>query len=150
MKLIYPLLTGLLVLLHLSCTEQACDLDTEAFLNAGFYSAETAEEISLDSLTIYGINREDSLIYSMANTGKAALPLDPSGESCSFIIKNGDRTDTLSFQYIPEMIFLSTECGYIYNYRLSDITYSLNEIENILTINENVKPGDEENIQIFF
>lgn len=143
------LLSSLLITVS-SCTEESCNQDTEVLMNAGFYSAETEEKISIDSLDIYGISLSDSMIYSMSNLNKISLPLNPATSACAFVISNGGRADTIEIFYRSYLEFLSQSCGYIYLHEIEDLVHSENDITDIYIINKSVVPGDEENIQIFF
>ena len=139
-----------LALVNQSCSQEGCDLDTEVYMHAGFYETGSGDQINVDSLTIYGLGMSDSLIYSMAKVKSVNLPLKPTVSSCSFIIINGNRTDTVELIYEPEIRFLSSACGYIYLYELEEVNFTRNDINIILIENKTVNPGDEENIQIFF
>lgn len=136
--------------LCLTCTEESCDLETGVTVHAGFYSTESLEQISIDSLDVYGLDIPDSSLYSMAATDNIELPLNPSANGCSFVISNAGRADTLVISYQPNLLFLSRACGYIYTFELKEVQFTANDIFNILIINNSVNPGDEENIQIFF
>ena len=77
-----------IVLSITSCTQEGCDLDTEVMMRAGFYESGSGDQITVDSLTIYGLGRSDSLIYSMAKVKSVELPLNPEGSTSSFIMMN--------------------------------------------------------------
>ncbi len=139
-----------LLSLSLACTEESCDQNTEVLMKAGFYESGSGKSLTIDSLSIYGIYMPDSLVYSNAKLKQISLPLNPSAPSCSFIIINGSRHDTIEILYESELKFLSKACGYIYIYSLNQVLFTSNDISNILITNEQVNPGDEENIQIFF
>lgn len=119
-------------------------------MQAGFYESGSGNSLTVDSLSIYGLYMPDSLIYSNAKLGEAGLPLNPSAPYCSFIIITGSRHDTIEILYEPELMFLSRACGYTYTYTLKEVLFTNNNISNILIVNEQVNPGNEENIQIFF
>ncbi len=59
-----------------------------------------------------------------------------------------DVSDTLRFYYTRELTFVSTPCGFMYNYRLSDIKYTHNYIDTIFIIDPYISTLDDENIQI--
>lgn len=149
-KIYLFIISASLLSLSLACTEESCEQDTEVLMLAGFYESGSGNKLTVDSLSIHGLYMPDSLIYSNVKLKQAGLPLNPSATSCSFIIINGSRKDTIEIQYEPNLKLLSQACGYIYIYTLEQMHFTSNGIRNILIINEQVNPGDEENIQIFF
>ena len=64
-------------------------------MRAVFYSSESGEELSIDSLDIYGLNIPDSVICSMSTLKNIDIPLNSSTSNCSFVIINGGRADTI-------------------------------------------------------
>ncbi len=149
-KTFIRLLIVLAVIYGSSCTREACDLDTEVYMNAGFYLSGSGDQYTIDSLTVYGTEIPDSLIVSMGKQSGISLPLNPSSTSCSFIFKNGTRTDTISVYYKAKLEFLSQACGYIFLYELEEADFSGDDIKNIIITSNSVNPSDEENIEIFF
>jgi hypothetical protein len=145
-----PLSFVILVVLINSCTKESCNEDIDVLMKAVFYSSESGEASSIDSLDIYGLNISDSVICSMATLNSVDLPLNPSVSNCSFVIVNGGRADTIEIYYESNLEFISSACGYIYLHELEKVLYTNNDIINILITNKPVNPGDEENIQIFF
>lgn len=156
MRKIFPgliIISIALLIPGISCTKESCDQDTDAFLNAGFYSGQAEEEdekISIDSLDIYALNVPDSLIYSMVTLDHVSLPLNPAASSCAFVLVNGGRADTIEIFYSSRLQLLSMACGYIYFHEIEEITHTSNDINYISIINKSVNPGEQENIQIFF
>ena len=145
-----PLALLFAAILNLSCSRGSCDQDTEVLLNAGFYSAESLENISVDSLEVFGIGIPDSSLYSMVTLKNILLPLNPSTNDCSFVVINGGRADTIDITYSRNLVFLSRECGYTYHFEINEVFFTRNDISNIIITNKSVIPGDEENIQIYF
>ena len=139
-----------LAIFNNSCTQESCNEDTEVLMRAVFYSSESGEELSIDSLDIYGLNIPDSVICSMSTLKNIDLPLNSSTSHCSFVIINGGRADTIEIYYESSLKLLSSACGYIYLHELEEVLYTTNDITNILITNKSVNPVNEENIQIFF
>jgi len=139
-----------LAIFNNSCIKESCNEDTEVLMRAVFYSSESGEQLSIDSLDIYGLNIPDSVICSMSTLKNIDLPLNPSAPNCSFVIVNHGRADTIEIYYKSSLKLLSSACGYIYLHELEEVLFTTNDITNILITNKPVHPGDEENIQIFF
>ncbi|MEA1888041.1 MAG: DUF6452 family protein [Bacteroidota bacterium] len=145
-----PALLIALLVFNNACTKESCNENTEVMMRTVFYSDESGEQLSIDSLDIYGLNIPDSSICSMSTLKKIDLPLNPSATSCSFAFINGGRADTITIYYASRLKFVSGACGYIYLHELEEIQHTQNDIMDILIINKPVNPGDEENIQIIF
>ena len=136
-----------------SCeSEKICEVSTVSTLNAGFYSVPDSipEAISVDNLTVYGIGREDSLIYDQANSvGSFILPFSQSVDETGFVLSLGTETDTITFLYSRELHLLSIECGFTTYYYIERIDNTSNVIDSVRVVNEKVTTGDDENIQIY-
>ena len=136
-----------------SCeSEKICELSTVSILNAGFYSVPDSipEAVSVDDLTVYGIGREDSLIYDQASSvGSFVLPLSPSSDTTGFVFTLGADTDTITFLCSRELHLLSMECGFTTYFYIERIDNTSNVIDSISVVNEKVTTGDDENIQIY-
>lgn len=140
-------------LLFFSCeSEESCEQSTVSALNAGFYSIldSIPESTSVDNFTVYGIGREDSLIYDQASSvGSFVLPLSPSCDTTGFVFTLGAATDTVTFLYSRELHLLSMECGFVTYYYIERIDNTSNTIDSISVVNKKVTTGDDENIQIY-
>jgi len=140
-------------LLFFSCeSEESCEQSTVSALNASFYTIldSIPESISVDNFTVYGIGREDSLIYDQASSvGNFILPLSPSYDTTGFVFTLGAEIDTIIFLYSRELHLLSMECGFATYYYIERIDNTSNSIDSISVVNEKVTTGDDENIQIY-
>lgn len=88
-----------------------------------------------DSISI--ITTDSLLMYTFPDTLSAKVQY-----------KTVEVSDTLKFYYARELSFVSTPCGFIYNYRLSDIKYTHNYIDTVFIIDPYISTLDDENIQI--
>lgn len=140
-------------LLFFSCeSEKICEQSTVSKLNAGFYLVQDSipEAASVDSFTVYGIGRADSLIYDQANSVSSfVLPLSHSVDTTGFVLTLGTETDTITFLYSRELHLLSMECGFATYYYIESIDNTSNVIDSVRVVNEKVTTGDDENIQIY-
>jgi len=145
-------ITGLCLMFYSCESEKICESSTVSILNAGFYSVPDSipEAVSVDDLTVYGIGREDSLIYDQASSvGSFVLPLSPSCDTTGFVFTLGSDTDTIIFLYSRELHLLLMECGFTTYYYIERIDNTSNVIDSISVVNEKVTTGDDENIQIY-
>jgi len=135
----------------ISCSQDACLEDTIPLLKATFYQTGSDVIRIPDSITVYGIGKENSKIYKKA-TGVSLieLPLDGSSESCGFVMKINNVTDTVRFTYSSYPHIISRACGIVFFHNLSSYKVSGSEVDTIIFRNSNITTSDEENIRIFF
>ena len=133
----------------ISCNPEACFEETNAFLKATFYSNETKEKMTPDSLTVTGIGIQEKLYNKQSGVQPCLLPLDASAGTCSFVIKINDVSDTISFTYTSYPHLISKECGYSFYHRL-DTFFCKNDSFYIYKSSDNVTTANEENIRIFY
>ena len=140
-------------LMFFSCeSDESCEQSTASVLNAGFYTiVDSIPKLKkINDFTVYGISREDSLIYDQASSvGSFDLPLSPNCDTTGFVFTMGTETDTIIFLYSRELHLLSMECGFTTFYYIEKINNTTNTIDSVSVINKKVTTGDDENIQIF-
>ncbi|HLN56207.1 MAG TPA: DUF6452 family protein [Bacteroidales bacterium] len=149
---IFILLTGIIAFLE-SCTPESCLDDTESFLEASFYNYKTKNVQVPDSITIYGVGRDTSKVYSSALAIKvASLPLNPASTSSAFVVRINGISDTLSISHFSYPHLISKECGYTYYHEIypDSLTFTKNTIDSIWIKNRIITTLDEENIRIFY
>lgn len=134
-----------------SCTPESCLEETEAFLEASFYSYSSGNAQPPDSLTAFGLGRDTSKIYA-ATPGirLARLPLDPDAGSSAFVIRINGVGDTLSFIHTSYPHLISRECGYTFYHNIDSVSFTTNAIDSIWVRNIVVTTVDEENIRIYY
>ena len=99
---------------------------------------------------IYGIGREDSVLTAgISSLSSVNLPPLPGVTSCAFAFDYGGLSDTLFFNYTPELELKSIECGFIEIYRNLEVNTTHNIIDSITIIQPLVTDLDEENIRIY-
>ena len=152
-----PFLPMLLLLAYLvipviqSCTPESCYENTISQVKAGFYQTGTGAGITVDSLSLYGLEMASSLIHDKsANLTGVNFPLDPSAASCSLVFIINGITDTVTLNYSSFPHLISKECGYSMFHTLESYTSTRNLIDTILISNRNITIPNEENIRIFF
>lgn len=134
-----------------SCTPESCFDETDAFLEASFYSYTTGNAQVPDSLTAYGLGRDTSKIYSaVPGLRLARLPLQPYAASTTIVIIINGVADTLSFVHTSYPHLISRECGYTFHHDLESVSFTTNAIDSIWVRNIFVTTIDEENIRIFY
>ena len=147
-----------IVAMFASCSNKECFDNQSTLPLAGFYSMQTQEQISVDSLTIYGVGAKgDANLLDNGSASKVYMPMPISGNSASFVFHyNAKRldfvelNDTLTIHYKSYPKFVSNECGAIYQYDVTNFTYTHHLIDSIALPTMQFNNIDKEVIQIYF
>jgi hypothetical protein len=155
------LITLLVIFTLFSCmSEEYCTKDLQAEMNIGFYSLEENDAaVSFSILNVYGYQNDSLINADTTSVSKINLPLSNSSDTSTFIFtwtvvdysqtdSTGFITDTLNIYYSRELNFVSTACGFMYNYRLNNFNYTNHIIDSIIFANTLVSNFDEEHLQI--
>lgn len=152
-KLLYIFLLAwaTVALLLPSCTPGSCFEETNAYVKATFYLKSSGKADAPDSLTLYGIGRDTSTIYSKSrNLSQALIPLDASTEGCGFVMKINGVYDTISFTYATYLQMLSKDCGYTFYHTIDIPVYTTNIIDTVTIVKSSITTLSEENIRIYY
>jgi hypothetical protein len=142
---------GSTFIIMVACTPVACFDETNAFVKTSLYLNSTRKLLAPDSLTVYGINMDTSIIYNNSkNITKVLLPLNASADSCGFVIMINGVIDTITFSYSTYPILLSKECGYTFYHTIDTPLYSRNIIDTITVLKNTITTLNEENIRIYY
>jgi hypothetical protein len=134
-----------------SCGPEACFEETSSFVKASFFINETGKNQAPETLTLYGIGKEDSTIYYRSiNVQPALFPLNAEAPACSFVIIINGITDTINFAYTSYPQMISKECGYTFHHILDSYTSTKHIIDTIIIRNRSITTVNEENIRIFY
>lgn len=147
------LLALLPILLLTGCQPQeVCEEATDSSLRIGFYSTENNNEVSraIDSLSVYGIGRSDSLIYNNTkNVSRIELPLDANNNQCSFVLVFPGANDTIRLEYTQDLNLVSVECGFVLFYNITGVNHTGNYIIRAETHISEVTNSLDEHIKLF-
>ena len=150
-KLSVTIILLIVMKLIASCTADSCFEETTSFLNATFYKTDPYKPLAPDSITIFGVGKETNKLYSKSlNTLTIKLQLDASSDTCRFVMKINNKTDTLKFIYSSYPHLISKECGITFFFTLDTFRLSSNVVNSIQIINKNITTLNEENIRILF
>lgn len=142
-----------------SCNDIGCTDLRSSIPFAGFYSASTETQISVDSLLIGGIGApHDSLLTdSGAVTSSLYLPFRSDKTSTSFFIKYVEKAldfpelaDTITFEYTSTPYFASADCGAMFVYDITAVDYTRHIVDSVAITDSLVNNFDMERIKIFF
>jgi hypothetical protein len=134
-----------------SCLEVTCIDETEAYVKANFYSYSTGKPLVPDSLTLYGIDMENVLIYdSVKITPPALIPLRDSTNHAAFVIRINGVNDTIEFIYSSYTHLVTKECGYSTYHNIDTTYFTKHAIDSISTKNKSITTDNVENISIYY
>ncbi len=135
-----------------SCTfERPCDEQVEFPVNTGFYFMDDSEmrDTVLEGISLFGIGREDSLLYDSDTTAGISFRLSPFTDSSSMILSYGTLYDTLDFYYERELRMLSPECGFAFLFDIKELQSTGNFIDSVSLLDNKLQSIDAEHLQIF-
>ncbi len=135
-----------------TCTPLTCFEDTESFVKASLFKYTTLLRQAPDSITLFGAGNENVFLYKKAIKVQPVLfALNPSANTCKYIIKINKITDTITFSYTGYLHLISKECGYTYFYTLSEKpVFTTNTIDSVAVSKGDITNLNEENIQIYY
>lgn len=141
------------------CNTSGCtDLQSSIPL-AGFYSSASQQAISVNNLEIYGVGAPgDSILYSGGTALREVyLPLRSDFASTSFCfhytqegLDDDALNDTITFHYTSEPYFASEECGAMYRYTITRLSYTQHLIDSVAVTDSLVTNTDIERLKIYF
>lgn len=134
------------VLIFSSCVRDECRQSTEAHTNLSFYSEGNKNNPNSFVLT----SSTGDILDVFSNIAEAHLPLNPSNGEISFNFVINDIEDTVTIDYLPEIVLYSPECGYNYQYLLKSVDYSTNIIDSIIIVNSRVTPAKIEYLRVYY
>jgi len=138
------------VILISACSSEGCYEDTEANLSIHLRETDAETIAEIDSITIFGIGPEDSLLYNNTSVKSVTLPLYGAEDYTDFVVINGLISDTIRIWYSSSLTFISKACGYSYLHDIESVEHTKHRIDTVLIINKSVSTEDEENLRTFF
>ncbi len=146
------LLCGLLLTFTACDDDEVCEDVTANELRIGFYLEGQEEEVwgGVDSLSVYALEKPDQPIYETEHSVTLIeLPLNPSADSCGFVLDFFHERDTILLHYERETTFLSVDCGFTTFFDLADITHTTNYIVSLAESNTYVTNTFDEHLEVF-
>lgn len=153
------------VVMMLVCVAAACSgdecLDNKNSLPlAGFYSSgENPQAITIDSLSIFGIGAPgDSILHdSVRSLSQSYLPFRIDQGETRYVIRYLSGllgvyriADTITFRYDIVPWFVSSACGAVYNYKMTEIQTTHNIIDSVTCPGNEITNANIENLKIYF
>ena len=140
------------VFVCLSCNiDRPCDEQIRFPVNTGFYYFTDVEvkDTILEDITVFGIGREDSLLYDQDTTNTISFRLSPYVDTTEIVIMYSHSYDTLTFYYSRELRMVSPECGFAFLFDIEKLNNTSNFIDSVSLIDPKLEDIEAEHLQIF-
>lgn len=142
------------------CSTSECFDNQNSLPLAGFYSSqENPVAISIDSISILGIGAPgDSILQDSVKTiSEVYLPFRIDQNSTTYQIRYlwglpglYRMSDEITFNYDIVPMFVSSACGTVYYYKITDIDYTQNFIDSVTCPTGVITNANMENLRIYF
>jgi len=148
-----------LTCLTVSCNTSGCTDNQNSLPLAGFYSNETGQPISLDSIGIHGIGApgDSMLVTPGRSVTQVYLPLRSQQDSTAYCfsyrgpgLNDPALNDTITMVYSSWPYFSGEECGAAYRYNINILEHTSHLIDSIALTSREVTNVDREIIKIYF
>ena len=152
-KLIFALLAATMTFAIAGCNNDACPGNGTSLPLAVFYDSNTGKEVSLSNISVCGIGAiGDSLLLEKETASRVYLPFIMSRNTCQFCIDyNIDNAphDTLTFNYSAVPVFVSRECGAMYNFVVNSYSTTTHVIDSIVMPHNVINNEDRVTVKIY-
>jgi hypothetical protein len=152
-RLLSPLVAVVvLCMLTTGCSVDDACLSYQHNVQTGFYSAKSAKHVdtTLTDVVIYGLGREDSLLYDVASAGKLFLNLNLNQNETGYVIQTKTLKDTVLFWYTKELSTISGNCGITFDIRIDSMAFTNTFIDSVSIIYPYLRyKENSENVKIF-
>ncbi len=133
-----------------SCTPGSCFDETEARVKASMYQSAADKVVAPDSVSLFGLERDSAIYKKTSNVTSMLFPLDPTKETCTFLVKINGESDTVTFSYSSYAHFISKECGYTYYFTIEQPVTTNNIIDKIVVTRKTITTLNEENMRVYY
>lgn len=148
-----------LMLALAACNTAGCYDNQNSIPLAKFYSYQTKNAISVDSISLGGVGApNDSLLLDNASAvSQVYLPLRSTQSATSYFIHYEQKAlndprlnDTITFHYTSIPYFESEECGAMFRYDITSYDYTRHLIDSVGLVDRLITNADIERIRIYF
>lgn len=150
------MVSGILFIFLASChNDEVCEQAAVYPMRIGFYiqaqPGVSARAYIADSITVYGVERPDSLIYNNArNVRSIEVPLNPASAKSGFVILfPGNIADTIWVDSQYQLKFISANCGFSVQATIEQATHTNRKISTLQINQKLVTQSFEEHIKIY-
>ncbi len=143
---------GLIFLFHSCQDDEICEDLTANDLRIGFYTIDQEGDqwALVDSLRVFALEKSDQPIHdTLRFVSVIELPLNPSADSCGFVLDFFHLTDTIWLTYERETHLISVECGFTMFFDIKETIYSTNHIISLEESTTYVTSDLDEHLKVF-
>jgi len=151
-KYLLYLAFGICLLLPWSCTQDEICLSNQNAVQTGFYSVLSGDNTDtiLENSSVYGIDPINDSIYIDESIQSMFLPLSFNSDTTTYVIDNNGLKDTLWFSHTKEMVYISRECGFTFNFTIDSVWFTKVFVDSVFIEVENVNYNESlENVKIY-
>ncbi len=132
------------------CNQDELCLSNQHALQTGFYSAFNVKRDSvLKNTDVYGLDF-NNLIYENQDISKMFLPLSFQDDTSVFVISNNSLFDTIWVVHSKELLFISRECGFTFDFTIDTVLYTKTFVDSVALFYPKVIYGENvENVKIY-
>ena len=139
-----------------ACSSADCPDNQNSLPVAGFYAPDGYGEMSpvtLDSISIYGSDApaDTMLLDKERGVSQVYLPFRITQQSTTFVLdylRDGLK-DKITFNYELSPRFVSSECGVVYDYKITSITHTDELIDSVTCPAGVITNTPGENLRIY-
>ncbi len=146
------LVTAFLIFGFHACNlKKGCDKPTKFPVETGFYNSFSLSlrDTILEDITLYGIGREDSLLYNDIDTNRLKYRLSPFSDTTKIILHAFSKVDTLTFYYTRHLELVSQSCGFAMFFDIKEINFTKNFIDSLFIIDHLLDASKTEHLRVF-
>lgn len=145
-------------MLTCSCSTDGCMENRSSIPRAEFYSSD-GTAITLDSLEITGIGAPDdsALVKAGTDVAEVSLPMRSTMTSTSWCfsykwsyLDTPALNDTITFNYDSLPWFASEECGAMYHYRITRISWTDHLVDSVVALDSLITNMEKVQLRIYF
>ncbi len=134
----------------------ACNNDDDVQLSyqhtvqVGLYSMHTHNDTTLSTVQIFGVGREDSLLYDVTTCSDMFLNLNLKRDTTEFVFRTQTLEDDLFFSYTKRLSPVSGSAGIAMEITLDSVGHTSTFIDSVAIVYDKIKYNESrENVQIF-
>ena len=129
---------ALVMIMAAACADNSCYDNGSSIPMARFVQSGTSNAVTVSALTVRGIDAPgDSLLVDSANVSQTYLPLRATTTVTQWELDYGSERallDTITFAYEPIPVFVSAECGAMYQFRLTQVTATTHGLDSVTVL----------------
>lgn len=142
-----------------SCNNTGCLDNQNSLPLAGFYAYPSGRQLSISTVEIGGVGAPNDSLLCTSGTAisQIYLPFRSDRTSTSFYIVYTDSAlvahnvcDTMTYVYDSYPYLASEDCGAMYRYRITSVSYTRNVVDSIAVTDSLITNAEAERIRIYF